>query len=380
MISSSLTTVEISRKNLIHNLRQFRKRIKPGTKIMAVVKANAYGHGIKEAANVFSRNGADWLGVNSEEEGVLLREEGIKLPIFVLGYIPQEKIEEAIKNDLSFVVYHREIIKKANQEAKRLNKKAKIHLKVETGTNRQGVDSQKTLALAKLCQSQACVLLEGVCTHYANIEDTLDPDYALEQMKIFKKALQLIKAAKIKIPFKHSACSAATILFDETHFNLIRPGIGLYGLWPSRETKISARGKGIKFNLKPALTWKTKVAQVKEVKKGETVGYGRTFRTSRKTKIAVLPVGYYDGYDRKLSGQGRVLVRGRFAPVLGRVCMNMIMVDITDIAGVKPEDEVVLLGKQGRNEITTEEIAQKVGTINYEITTRINPFLPRKIA
>lgn len=379
MISSSLTTVEISRQNLIHNLRQFRKRIKSGTKIMAVVKANAYGHGIKEAARVFSQNGADWLGVSSGEEGALLREEGIKLPIFVLGYISKNKIREAIDHDLRFVVYHREIIKKANQEARKQGKKAKVHLKVETGTNRQGLDPQKTLVLAKFCQQQANVFLEGISTHYANIEDTLDPDYAMEQMKTFKKTLQLIKAAKIKIPLKHSACSAATILFDETHLNLIRPGISLYGLWPSRETKISAQEKGIKLNLKPVLTWKTKVAQVKGVKKGETVGYGRTFRANRKTKIAVLPVGYYDGYDRHLSSQGRVLIKGQFAPVLGRVCMNMIMVDITDIPKVRPEEEVVLLGKQGKNEITVEEMAQKVGTINYEITTRINSLLPRKV-
>lgn len=379
MVSSSLNKVEISKKALIHNLKQFRKRVARKTRIMAVVKANAYGHGIKQVAEVVSKNGADWLGVNSLEEGMLLRQEGIKLPILVLGYIPFEEIGEAIGDNLSFVVYDKEIVKRANQKAKKLKKFANLHLKVETGTNRQGIALNEILPFAKFCLKQKYIHIEGIYTHYANIEDTLDPSYAIEQLNRFKKALHLIKEAKIKIPIKHTACSAAAILFDKTHFDLIRVGISLYGLWPSRETKVSAQEKGIKINLQPVLIWKTKAVQVKEVKKGETIGYGRTFRTTRKSKIAILPVGYWDGYDRKLSNSGQVLIKGQFAPVVGRVCMNMIMVDVTDIPKIRPGDEIVLLGKQGRNEITAEELAQKVGTINYEILTRINPELPRKV-
>jgi len=379
MISSSLTTVEVSQKALVHNLRQFRKRVGKKIKIMAVVKANAYGHGIKEVAGIVSKKGADWLGVNSLEEGIILRQEGIKLPILILGNILPGKIGEAIKNDLSFVVYHRAIIKKANQEAKKLKKSARAHLKVETGTNRQGIGLNEISPFAKFCASQKNVFLEGAYTHYANIEDTLDPSFAIEQLAKFKQALQLIKQRNVKIPIKHTACTAATILFEETYFDLVRVGIGLYGLWPSRETKVSAQEKRIKIDLQPVLSWKTKVAQLKTVKKGETISYGRTYKTRRKSRIAILPVGYWDGYDRKLSNSGRVLIRGQLVPVLGRVCMNMIMVDVTDISKVKVEDEVVLLGKQRKNEITAEEMAQKIGTINYEIVTRINPELPRKV-
>lgn len=379
MTKSFLNTVEISKKALVYNLKQFRKRVGKKVKIMAVVKANAYGHGIGEVAKIVSLNGGDWLGVNSLEEGMLLREEGITLPILILGYIPLTKIGEAVKNNLSFVVYNQRTIKKVNQEAKKLGQEAKAHLKIETGTNRQGIKIKDVSSFTKFCLKQKNIFLEGIYTHYANIEDTLDPGFAMEQLEVFKKALQLIKEVNIKIPIRHTACSAATILFDKTFFDLVRVGIGLYGLWPSPETKISAQEKKIKIDLHPVLTWKTKVAQIKEVPQGETISYGRTYRTGRKSKIAILPVGYWDGYDRRLSNSGRVLIGSQFAPVVGRVCMNMIMVDVTDIPKVEVEDEVVLLGKQGKNEITAEEIAQKVGTINYEIVTRINPELPRKV-
>ena len=374
-----LTTVEISRAALTSNLFQFRKQVGNRTKIMAVVKSNAYGHGIQEVSKIVSQNGADWLGINSLEEGMNLREEKIKLPILIMGYIPLAKLGEAIKNNLSFVVYNQETIKQAERQASKLDKKAKVHLKVETGTNRQGIDLKEVVPFAKFCLTLKNIFLEGIYTHYANIEDTLNSDFAMEQLGKFQKALQIIKAAGVKIPIRHTACTAATILYNQTFFDMVRVGIGLYGLWPSRETKVSAQERKIEIKLRPVLSWKTKVAQVKEVPKGETIGYGRTFKTSRKTKIAILPVGYWDGYDRGLSNSGRVLIRGRFAPVVGRVCMNMIVVDVTNIPGVKTEDEVALIGKQGKNEITAEEIAQKLGTINYEVVTRINPLLPREV-
>ncbi len=377
-MSESLTWVEISRKALLHNLRQFKKRVGKKTKIMAVVKSNAYGHGLLEVAQVVASK-VDWLGVNSLEEGILLRQAGIDQSILVLGYTPLSSLRLVIENDLSFVVYHQKNITKANQEAKKLKKIAKIHLKLETGTNRQGIRVEKLLPLAQSCHQKEGVRIEGIYTHYANIEDTLDPSYAQEQLKKFKEAQKLLKKQSMKIPLKHTACTAATILFKETYFNLVRLGIGLYGLWPSRETKISAQEKGIKINPKPVLTWKTKIAQVKEVAQGETVGYGRTFTAGRKTKIAVLPVGYRDGYDRGLSNQGRVLLKGYSAPIIGRVCMNMVMTDVTDIPRIKAEDEVVLIGRQGREEISAEEMAQKIGTINYEVATRINPLIPRKV-
>jgi len=377
-MSESLTWIEINQKALLDNFRQFRRRVGKKTKIMAVVKANAYGHGIGEVARIIAPR-VDWLGVNRFEEGIFLRQAGINQPVLILGYTPLVSLKEIIKNNLSFVAYNQKTFTRANQEAEKLGKLAKIHLKLETGTNRQGVDIKTALSLVQSLRRKKGLELEGLYTHYANIEDTLDPRYAQEQLRKFKEAEKLLQKRGVKIPFKHTACTAATILFRETYFNLIRLGIGLYGLWPSRETKVSAQEKEIKINLKPVLTWKTKVAQVKEIGKGETVGYGRTFTTRRRTKMAILPVGYWDGYDRKLSNSSRALVKGYSAPVIGRICMNMMMIDITEIPRVKPEDEVVLLGKQNREEITAEEMAQKIGTINYEVVTRINPLILRKV-
>lgn len=356
---------------------------------MAVVKANAYGHGIKEVAKIASQNGADWLGVNSLEEGIFLRDLRIKQPILVLGYIPLANIKEAIKHDLSFIVYNSETIKRANQAAARSKKKAKIHLKIETGTHRQGINTTDLKEFVQLCLAGENIIIEGIYTHYANIEDTLDHRFAMNQLKEFKKAVDLVDQVdrvnranqdNQEKPLCHTACSAAIILYSETFFDMVRLGIGLYGLWPSREVKILAnRSKKAKIELKPILSWKTKIAQIKPVAKGATVGYGRTFRANRGMEIAIIPVGYWDGYDRKLSNCGQVLVKGQFAPVVGRICMNMFMVDVSEIANLKLEEEVVLIGKQGKNEITTEELAEKIGTINYEVVTRINPLIPRKV-
>jgi len=244
-----------------------------------------------------AENGADWLGVNNLEEGLQIRRLGINLPVLILGYVPLAVLKTAAENNLSLVVYDRETVKE-------LPAGAKVHLKIETGTNRQGIRPEKAM---------------------------------------------------------------------------VRVGIGLYGLLPSKETRIFAQQAKAKFQLKPVLTWKTRIVQVKIVPKTETVSYGRTWRASRQSKIAVLPVGYYDGYDRKLSNCGRVLIHGQFVSVAGRICMNMTMVDVTDIANVKLEDEVILIGRQGKNEVTAEELAEKIGTINYEVVSRINPLIPRKV-
>jgi len=381
MRSSSLNIVEISQKNLIHNLKQFRGLVGQKRKIMAMVKANAYGHGFLPIAKIVSqKNKADWLGVNSLEEGLALRQAKIKLPILILGYIPLNDLAKAIENNLSFVVYNLKTLSQASQVAKKLKKPAKVHLKIETGTNRQGIKLGKLPFFIKGLKNNPSLFLEGAYTHFANIEDTLEPDFAQEQLKKFNQAIKILNKAGLKLVFKHAACTAATILFPETYFNLVRVGIGLYGLWPSRETKLAAKlKKKNNLNLKPVLSWKTKVVQVKEVSKGETIGYGRTFKTTRKSKIAILPIGYWDGYDRKLSNTGQVLIKNQTAPIIGRICMNICMADVTDIGQVKPEDEVVLLGKQGKNKITAEDLAQKIETINYEVTTRINPLLERKI-
>ncbi len=369
------TWIEINKKALQNNIQEFQKLIGNKVKLMAAVKANAYGHGLVEVAKIAMSSGVLWLGVDSIDEAVELRKAGIDTSILILGYTLLLRLEDVVKYDLRQVVYNKETIEKFGSLAPK--NKIKIHLKVETGTSRQGLEKEELLEIAKLIKKYPQIEIEGIYTHYANIEDTTDHSYAQQQLQRFKEAVDLLEKNNIKIPIKHTACSAAVILFPETYFDMVRVGISMYGLWPSKETFVSAQEKDRKIKLEPALIWKTKVAQIKKIKAGTPISYGLTERASQDSKIAVLPVGYWDGYDRKLSGVANVLIKGKRCKVLGRVCMNMTMVDVSHISNVKLEDEVVLLGKQGSEEITVDELVQKIGTINYEVVTRINPLIPR---
>ena len=218
--------------------------------------------------------------------------------------------------------------------------------------------------------------VEGVYTHFANIEDTLDPSFAHLQLERFQDALEILKRAGIQPVHVHASATAGVLLYPETDFTMVRVGIGAYGIWPSRETQLAARERGRLIGLSPALTWKTRIVQVKKVSAGGFVGYGLTYQTRRTMDLAIVPVGYYDGYDRKLSNSGRALVLGQYVPVVGRVAMNMLMLDVTDCSA-SADDEVVLLGRQGKAEIRVEELAEKIGSIPYEVVSRINPLLPR---
>jgi alanine racemase len=372
------TWVEISREALNYNLDQFKKLIGNSVKIMGVVKANAYGHGLTEVAGVISDK-VDWLGVDSFAEALKLRQAAIKKPILVLGYTELADLREAVKNNISLTVYNKETIERLGKiQIPNPHLNQKIHIKIETGTSRQGVPENEILDFIKFVKNYPSIEIQGLSTHYANIEDTTDSSFAMEQLAVFSRVTEILKKEGLT-PLRHTACSAATILFPETHFDMVRLGISMYGLWSSKETKAVAKNKNLELGLKPALVWKTIVAQIKTIKDSTSVGYGLTERVSRDSKIAILPIGYYDGYDRKLSSVGNVLIRGKRCKVLGRICMNMIIVDVTDVEKVELENEAVLLGRQGREEITAEELAQKTGTINYEIVTRINPLIPRKI-
>ncbi|MBU1916055.1 alanine racemase, partial [Patescibacteria group bacterium] len=223
------------------------------------------------------------------------------------------------------------------------------------------------------------IQLEGLYTHFANIEDTSDPIYALKQLKRFKTAVAITESLIGRPKILHTACSAAALLYPETQFDLVRVGISLYGMWPSELTQENVKLVGNRVILKPALTWKTRIVQIKNIARGTPISYGLTEKVSRNSKIAVLPIGYWDGFDRGWSSIASVLVHGKRAKVLGRVCMNMCIVDVTDIRSAQPGDEVVLLGQQGKENIRAEELAAKIGTINYEVVTRINPLLPRII-
>lgn len=379
-ISSFVSWVEIDSGALRHNVDQFRNLIGMERILCGVVKSNAYGHGILEVSNLLLSFGVDWLGVNSLEEGKLLRKNGIKAPVLILGYVPLNQLKEVVEYDLRVVVYNLETLRILGEISDRAKKEVFLHIKLETGTHRQGIYPEKVIEFIDEIKKFRFLRLEGISTHFANIEDTTDHSYAEHQLGIFKKCVEILEGNGVKIPIKHTACTAATILFPETYFDMVRVGIGLYGLWPSRETLLSSMINGNPpVELKPVLTWKTRIAQIKDVKKGSFIGYGCTYKTGRDSKIAVLPIGYNEGYDRKLSNISYVLIKGHRAPVRGRVAMNMIMVDVTDIEDVKLEDEVVLIGSQGKERISPEYLATLCGTINYEIVTRINPLIPRII-
>ena len=374
---SSLVWVELDAKAPEHNLRQLRAGAAPGVLSCAVVKSNAYGHGVAQIAPLLAS--AEWFGVNSLEEGLELRGLGITRPVLLLGHVPLAELPAAVEADLRLTVYNRETIEALSALPLR-SRPARVHLKVDTGTSRQGVLPEDLEDFLRLLKGSRNVLLEGVSTHFANIEDTLNHAYAEMQIARFNAALATIDARAGRPPHIHTACTAAAVLFSSTHFTMLRSGIGLYGLWPSRETLVSAREKGTAMpDFRPVLSWKTRIVQVKTIPEGSFVGYGCSYRTMRRTTLGVLPVGYADGYDRALGNHAHVLVRGRRAPVIGRICMNLCMVDLTDVPGARLEDEAILLGKSGDEQISAETMAEWAGTINYEIVSRISPLLPRRV-
>ena len=369
------TWIEVSAGAVANNVAVFREMVGSDRALMAVVKSNAYGHGLHEVAGIALRSGADWLGVFWVEEGLALRKRGVDAPILVFGPVPEDTLDRAIAAGLRLTAASPKAA--TSIAARPAVRGARVHLKVETGTNRQGMLAGELPAAIRVLQG-AGVVIEGVYTHFADIEDTTEHVFAEKQKARFGEVLDELRSIGVDVPMPHTACTAAAILFPETHHTLVRAGIGLYGLWPSKETNVSANALGRnRIGLRPAMTWKTRIAQIKCVVAGDYVGYGRTFRTTRSTLLAVLPVGYADGYDRGLSNAARTIVRGVRAPVVGRVCMNMTMIDVSDVPGAAEGDEVVLLGSQGDESVTAEDLARLAGTINYEIVTRAAPGAPR---
>jgi alanine racemase len=377
---ASVQRVEISRSALVHNIREFRRLVGRRKKLVAVVKANAYGHGMLEVAGIAVAEGVDWLGVNSVDEGIALRQAGVRIPIIVLGYAPLASLEEAVAADLRLTVYNRETVARLAALAARLRKTVRVHVKLETGTWRQGVAAGKLAAFVRDIRRRPGLVVEGLSSHFANIEDTTAHDYPRRQLAVYKSAYRDLEDHGLRIPLKHMSCTASTILFPEPGFNLARVGIGLYGSWPSKETYLSCLlERKEPLSLEPVLAWKARIAQIKKASAGSDIGYGCTYRTTRPTVLAVVPVGYSDGYDRGLSNAAHVLVKGRRAPVRGRVAMDFIVADVTDVPGLKLEDEATLIGADGGERVTAEDLASLTGTIGYEILARINPLIPRVI-
>jgi alanine racemase len=380
MSSHPLLWVEIDKAALGHNIGLFRALVGETKKLLAVVKANAYGHGLGEVSALALDRGVDWLGVHSLAEALAVRESGISAPVLLLGPVARDDLGQAVEADARLTVFDPETVGRLDAVCRRLRRKARVHIKVETGTNRQGVAMNRLLSLARRVRRSPNLILEGLSSHFANIEDTTDPAYPDFQLENYKRAVALLEDHGLVIPVKHMACTAATILFPKTHFDMARVGIGLYGIWPSKETYLSCLHLHLTpLKLKPVLSWRTRVIQVKSLAKGSFIGYGCTYRTTRPSRLAVLPVGYSDGYDRGLSNSGYVLIRGRRAPIRGRVAMDFTMADVTDIPGVKLEDEVTLLGRDGRESLGAEQLASLAGTISYEILARLSPLMPRRV-
>ncbi|GFN22040.1 alanine racemase [Thermanaeromonas sp. C210] len=361
---------EIDLRAIAHNTRQLKNLLAPRTELMAVVKANAYGHGAVPVARTALANGASWLGVATVDEAVELRRAGVGAPILILGYLSLEDAPIIVKEDISQTVFNLEQARALSRAASAAGRTAKIHLKIDTGMGRLGVFPEEALEVARAICGLPGVVLEGIFTHFANA-DALDKTYTWQQLKTFERILQELERAGINIPWKHAANSGAILDLPATHFNLVRAGISLYGHYPSEEVD---RGR---LELQPAMAFKTRVILVKEVPPGSYISYGCTYCAPRPTRVATLPVGYADGFSRLLSNRGEVLVRGRRAPVIGRVCMDYCMIDVTAIPGVQVGDEVVLFGRQGEAVLPAEEVAGRLGTVNYEVLCMVSHRVPR---
>jgi len=362
------TWCEVSLDAMAHNLSEFR-RVAPDKKIMAVVKADAYGHGVFEISRTLADSGADALAVAFSDEALQLRKGGIKIPILVLGHTPVEYIGDLIENDITPTVYNFSTAKAVSNIAQRKNKTAKIHVKIDTGMNRLGYPpNEETVELILDLARLPGVEIEGIFTHFA-CADEQDAEFTETQFERFCAIVNRLEERGLHIPLKHVCNSAAAMRFPHMHMDMIRIGIALYGLYPS----------DIKYNLdlKPVMQLKSAIAHIKETEKNERVSYGGIYRTEARTKIATIPIGYADGYSRILSNKARVIVNGKFAPVLGRICMDQCMIDVTNVNNISIEDEVVLFGRQQGLSIPVEELAEIEGTINYELLCVIGKRIPR---
>jgi len=360
------TWLEIDLDTIGYNIREVQQHLEDSTDIMAIVKADAYGHGAVEVSKLAIQKGVRWLGVATVEEGVRLREEGIDINILILGTVLSNQIEDVVAHNLTPTVYSYDLAKRLNQ----LNQKIKIQLKIDTGMGRIGLLVDEAVTEIKKIANLPNIIIEGIFTHFAVADE--NREYTKEQLTNFNQIIADLEKEGIDIPIKHAANSAAIIDFPKAYFNLVRMGIVMYGLYP--DSKLSSKMNKI-IRLRPAMVWRARIVHIKELDKGKSISYGCTYTTTRKTKIATLPVGYHDGYSRRLSG-GSVLVNGQRREILGRVCMDQMMIDVTDI-DVKVGDIVTLLGRDNEEVISTEELADKVGTINYEIISRVGPRVPK---
>ncbi len=367
------TWAEIDLDALKHNFKILKEKAKD-SKIMAVVKADAYGHSAAAIAPVLEQNGADYFAVSNIEEAIFLRENGITKPVLILGYTPANKALELTKYDLSQCVYSKEYAESLSQFAKENNIQIKIHIKLDTGMSRIGFDCRNNelcgIDEAIKCAKLDTFIIAGVFTHFAVSDRTPEQEdgFTNEQYSRFWAAVEVLKQNGINPPLVHCANSAAFLQDNDKHLSLSRVGIALYGLSPASDLSLD-------LDLIPVMTVKSVVSLVKEINEGDTVNYGRTFKAQKKTKIATISAGYADGYPRILSNKGFVLINGKKANIIGRICMDQMCVDVSEIEDVKMGDEVILFGK----ELKVDTLADLAGTINYEIICGISPRVPRVV-
>ena len=364
--------VRISKDAIIHNINQIKKLVPPNTKLMPVIKADGYGHGAFNMASVLE-NSADYFAVAIIEEALELRNCGIKTPIMLLGYTAPVYFKEAIENDITVTILTLEDAQEISDTAGKMGKTAKIHIPVDTGMSRIGFTSDEAGAdLVSKIASMDNLLLEGVFTHFATADER-NKDFTKLQAKRFEQFRNLLTLRGVNVQLYHCANSGAIMQHGEFSFDMMRPGIILYGLYPSDEVDRSV------IDLCPVMELRARVAFVKTIKKGDCVSYGCTFTAPRDMKVATIPVGYADGYPRLLSNKGRVIVNGSYAPIVGRICMDQFMIDVTNVENVNVGDEVVLMGKSDGLSISADEIASYAGTINYEIVCGISKRVPREV-
>lgn len=362
---------EISLRAIGHNIKEIKKRLHPGTKVLAVIKADAYGHGAIRVGKYLEQD-VDYLAVATIEEAIDLRQHGIVLPILILGYTSPSQYPEVVSYDVTQTIDSLKSAQLLEQEAKHQNRRARIHIALDTGMTRIGF---------RVCAEQAdqiaCIArmpnlyLEGLFTHFSCADQT-EKSYCMMQLEKYHSMLEMLERRGVSVPICHICNSAGIMEFDDYRFDMVRAGIVLYGLYPSNEVQKEA------MDLQPALQWKSHVIHVKEVKAGVGVGYGATYVTQKPmTRIATVSVGYADGYPRALSSKGCVLIHGQYAPILGRVCMDQMMVDVSEIPDVQVEDIVTLVGTDGQNRITIEEVADPAARFNYELICNISQRVPR---
>lgn len=362
------TVAEIDLSAIAHNIRAIKERVHPA-RVMAVVKADGYGHGAAAVARIAIENGASCLGVALVEEGIALRRQGFLEPILVFGGAFEEQLLDVVNYKLEVTVYTEQLARAASKLARNLHQPIRVHIKVDTGMGRVGVAWQNALKFIKQVKKLDGIDLYGLYTHFAT-SDERDKTFAKIQFDRFQQVIQQLEDDDIQIPVKHAANSGAILDLPETYLDLVRPGVMMYGYYPSDETSES-------ILIKPAMTLKSRVIFIKPVPENTGISYGRKFVTSQATRIATIPLGYADGYNRLLSNQAQVTIRGKKFPLVGRVCMDLIHVDIGLECEIQVGDEVILFGKPGENAFTIDEICKLIATIPYEVTCWISKRVPR---